>query len=164
MTKTLSAVLLCLSVSISAKERLAVRIVDRQTSDTNYSYVVPGHLLTQSNSNANCFGLGSSVNCSGSTTTTGTVIPPRQVSFSVRGATFSLQLPDGRIAIVNCESKFKERFAGPVGNRRSCRMPLVDDIQAEFDGDKAKLLWVVSIDGTKSESETYRILAVLNKQ
>ena len=28
-------------------------------------------------------------------------------SFKVHGATFTLQLPDGRLAIVNCESKFR---------------------------------------------------------
>lgn len=123
---------------------------------------VPGGVFTESNSNANCFGVANSVNCAGSTTSTGTVTPPRQVSFSVRGATFSLLLPDRRVVVVNCESKFKERFAGPQGNRRSCRMPLVDEIQAGFDSDKAKLIWPVSIDGKKMESETYKILAVLN--
>jgi hypothetical protein len=81
--------------------------------------------------------------------------------FQVRGATLALQLPDGRVAVVNCESKFEEHFAGPSGNRRSCRLPLVDDIQAEFEGDQAKLKWVVSIDGKTMASETYRILAVL---
>jgi hypothetical protein len=35
--------------------------------------------------------------------------------------------------------------------------------QAEFDGDKAKLKWPVSIDGRKMQSETYKILAVLDK-
>jgi len=29
-------------------------------------------------------------------------------TFKVHGATFTLQLPDGRLAIVNCESKFGE--------------------------------------------------------
>jgi hypothetical protein len=43
-------------------------------------------------------------------------------------------------------------------------MPLVDDIQAEFKGKDTKLFWVVSIDGKKIESETYRILAVLPPQ
>jgi hypothetical protein len=67
------------------------------------------------------------------------------------------------VAVVNCESKFAERFAGPRGNRRSCRVPLVDDIQAEFKGKNAKLIWVVSIDGKTLESETYKIIAVLDK-
>jgi hypothetical protein len=81
-------------------------------------------------------------------------------SFKVHGATFTLQLPDGRLAIVNCESKFAEHFAGRVGNRRSCRTPLVDSIQADFNGDNAKLIWPVSLDGKKMQSETYKILGI----
>lgn len=73
------------------------------------------------------------------------------------------RLTDGRIAVVNCESKFKERFAGPVGNHRSCKRPLVDDINVDFHGDKARLEWVVSLDGKKKDTETYKILAVLPK-
>lgn len=67
------------------------------------------------------------------------------------------------MAVVNCEGKFAEHFAGPAGNHRSCRKPLVESIQAEFNGDKAKLEWVVSLDGKKTQSETYKILAVLDK-
>lgn len=84
-------------------------------------------------------------------------------SFKVRGATFTVQLPDGRGAVVNCDSKFAEHMAGRVGNRRSCRVPLVDNIQAEFNGDNAKLIWPVSLDGKKIQSETYKILAILDK-
>lgn len=84
-------------------------------------------------------------------------------TFKVHGATFTLLLPDGRLAIVNCESKFAEHMAGRAGNVRSCRMPLVDDVEAEFKGDNAKLIWVVSLDGKKKQSETYKVLAVLPK-
>jgi hypothetical protein len=84
-------------------------------------------------------------------------------TFKVHGATFTLQLPDGRLAIVNCESKFAEHMAGRVGNRRSCRTPLVDSFQADFKGDSAKLIWPVSIDGKKMQSETYKILGILDK-
>jgi hypothetical protein len=84
-------------------------------------------------------------------------------SFAVQGATLTLELPDGRLAVVNCESKFAEHFAGPVGNRRSCHVPLVDEIRADFHGDNAKLMWNVSLDGSKTQSETYKILAVLDK-
>jgi hypothetical protein len=121
---------------------------------------VLGHFYSQSNSNVNCYG---DVTCNGSTTTTGSITPAHQVSYHVRGAIFTPLLPDGRAAVVNCESKFKERMAGPAGNHRSCRMPLVDNIQAEFHGDKAKLIWVVSLDGKKTASETYRVLAILDK-
>jgi hypothetical protein len=84
-------------------------------------------------------------------------------SFKVNGATFTLQLPDGRLAVVNCESKFAEHMAGPVGNRRSCRTPVVDNIQVDFHGDSAKLIWPVSLDGRKMQTETYKILGVLDK-
>lgn len=67
------------------------------------------------------------------------------------------------MAVVNCESKFKERMAGPAGNHRSCRQPLVDNIEVDFHGDKAKLEWVVSLDGKKKQTETYRMLGVLGK-
>jgi hypothetical protein len=161
---TLSA-LGCLAVALTvvmdAAEKVNVKIVDRHTSETTYAYVVPGTLLTRSDSTENCFGSSNTVNCSGSTTTTGSVTAPRPVSYAVRGATFTLRLPDGRLVVVNCESKYRPR--GDHINRRSCRMPLVDDIQVEFDGDNAKLWWSVSVDGEKSASETYKILAILNK-
>jgi hypothetical protein len=84
-------------------------------------------------------------------------------TFKVHGATFTLQLPDGRLAVVNCESKFAEHFAGHAGNRRSCRAPVVDEVQADFSADNAKLIWPVSLDGRKMQSETYKILGVLDK-
>jgi hypothetical protein len=40
-------------------------------------------------------------------------------------------------------------------------MPIVDEIQADFNGKNAKLEWSVSLDGKKKESETYAILGVL---
>ncbi len=42
-------------------------------------------------------------------------------------------------------------------------MPLVENIEAEFHGDKAKLIWAVSLDGKKMQSETYKVLAILDK-
>jgi hypothetical protein len=159
----LAIVALILASASALAQKLEVKIVDRQDNETEYTYVVPGHFSSYSNSYANCGGGESSVNCSGSTTTSGYSTPGHQVSYHVRGATFALQLPDGRIAIVNCESKFAEHFAGHAGNHRSCRKPLIDDIQADFHGENAKLQWVVSLDGKKEQSETYKILAVLDK-
>ncbi len=155
--------LILLCVAPASAQKLAVKILNRQDNETDYTYVVPEHFSSQSNSNVNCNGDDNNVNCYGSTNTAGSSTPAHQVSYHVRGATFTLELPDGRAAVVNCESKFKERMAGPAGNHRSCRMPLVDDIQAEFHGDKAKLIWVVSLDGKKMQSETYKILAILDK-
>jgi len=162
MKLAVAGLILVYAASASA-QKLAVKIINRQDNDTDYTYVVPGHFNSQSDSNVTCDGGDNNVNCNGSTTTTGSSVPARQVSYHVRGATFTLQLPDGRAVIVNCESKFAEHFAGRAGNHRSCRVPLVENIQAEFQGDKAKLVWVVSLDGKKTQSETYKIIAILDK-
>jgi hypothetical protein len=151
--------------AILQAQMMSVKIIDRRTSDTNYTYQVPGYSHSTSQGSANCnansYGNSTTANCSGSGTTNTVTTAPQQVSFSVTGATFALQLPDGRVAVVNCVSKFAEHFAGHAGNHRSCRMPIVDDIQTEFNGKNAKLIWPVSLDGKKMESETYNILGVL---
>jgi hypothetical protein len=138
-----------------------VTIVAHESSETGYQYTVPSHSYSTSNGSANCYVGGNNVNCSGSSTTTGYTTAPRDISYSVVGSTFSLLLPDGRIAVVNCVSKYKPK--GDHINRRSCRMPIVDNIQAEFKGKNAKLIWPLSLDGKKLESETYAILGILGK-
>ena len=130
---TAVAGLILVCATSASAQKLDVKIIDRQDKEDEYDYAAV----------YNNVAVGK--------------------SFKVQGATFTLQLPDGRLAIVNCESKFAEHMAGRVGNRRSCRMPLVDSIQADFNGDKAKLIWPVSIDGRKMQSETYRILGVLDR-
>ena len=47
----------------------------------------------------------------------------RQVLQGTHGATFTLELPDGRLAIVRCEYKFSERKAGPVGTSAAAGRP-----------------------------------------
>jgi hypothetical protein len=153
-------------------QKLDVKVIDRQDHTTDYSYVVPGYSSSTSTSSTNCTGdantYGSNtninVNCGGTTTTNGYNMPALAGRFSVRGSTLSLLLPDGRIAVVNCDIKFAEHFAGAAGNHRNCRIPLVDHFQADFNKDKAKLMWPVSLDGKKIESETYKILALLDKK
>ena len=138
-----------------------VKIIGRKASETGYSYVVPAYSHSSSNTNLNCYAYSNSVNCSGRTRTDGYSTAPREISYDVSGATYSLLLPDGRIAVVNCESKFHEKF--DYINRRDCRMPLVNDIQVEFKGKSAKLIWPVSLDGKTFESETYKIIAVRDR-
>jgi hypothetical protein len=43
-------------------------------------------------------------------------------------------------------------------------MPLVEHVQAEFKGNIAKLEWPVGPEGTKLESEKYKVVAVLDKR
>jgi hypothetical protein len=162
MRLAIAGLVLVCAVSAST-QTLSVKIINRQDNDTEYTYVVPGRSASNSTSDVNCGGNANSVNCNGSTNTTGSSTPAQRVSYRVRGATFSLQLPDGRVAIVNCESKFSGHLLGPGASRRSCRIPLVETLQAEFHGDNAKLVWAVSLDGKKTQSETYKVLSVLDK-
>jgi hypothetical protein len=151
------------SLPVHAADNLNVTIIDRQNRDASYTYFAPGSSTSTANTDLNCFGNQSSANCSATTRTSGTNVPARSGSYEVRGATLSLQLPDGRIAVVNCDSKLNwTDFSRMDQVRRSCKIPLVNKIQAQFDGDKAKLKWPVSIDGKKLESETCKILAVLD--
>lgn len=129
ISTTLIALVLCVSAFAKGKERVTVKVTERQDSNLAYSYAFV---------NGNT-GIAQNLN--------------------LRGATLTLVLPNGDSVVVNCTSKFQERFAGP-GNVRSCRVPLVDEFEAEFNGDKAKLFWPTSLDGKKVESETYKILAV----
>jgi hypothetical protein len=119
MKRAILGFVLAYAVTASA-QTLDVKIVDRQDNQTDYTYIVPGSFNSQSNSNVDCNTLGNNTNCNGTTTTNGTTTPARQVSYRVRGATLTLLLPDGRGAIVNCDSEFAERFAGASGNHRSC--------------------------------------------
>ena len=155
---------------------MKVKIIDRRDSESGYTYVVPGRVQSNSSGVANCSGSSNTIatvapgsvqsnsngtaNCSGSSNTTATVTPSLVGSYSVRGATFSLLLDDGRIAVVNCASK-ANRTQFNHAARRDCRMPIVNDIEVEFSGDSAKLIWPVSIDGKKMESETYKIIGIL---
>jgi hypothetical protein len=147
----------------AAAQKLDVKVIDRQDHDSDYSYVVPGHSYTNSNANVNCSADANNANCSGYGNSSTTSTPAQAVPFHVRGATLSLLLPDGRIAVVNCDAKFAEHFAGVSGNHRSCREPIVESFKAEFHGGNAKLEWPVSLDGKKTESETYKILGILDK-
>ena len=162
MKVLLLAALVAWSAPVLA-QKLNVKIINRQDNQTDYSYAVPGYSSSQSNANADCTSIGDTVNCNGTGTTNGYSTPAQDVSFQVTGATLSLLLPDDRVAVVNCKSKFAERMAGPRGNHRSCRVPIVNNIQADFHGDKAKLEWPVSLDGKKMRSETYKVLGILGK-
>ena len=131
--KLVVAGLVLVCASSVSAQKLNVKIIDRQDKEDSYDYAAV----------YNNIAVGK--------------------TFKVHGATFTLQLPDGRLAVVNCDSKFAEHMAGRAGNRRSCRAPIVDNIEADFKGDNAKLIWPVSLDGKKMQSETYKILGVLDK-
>ena len=76
--------LILVCAASASAQKLDVKIVDRQDKEDEYDYAAVYNNVTVGK------------------------------SFKVHGATFTLQLPDGRLAIVNCESKFAEHMAGRV--------------------------------------------------
>src|SRR5438128_2236634 len=87
-----------LGVSAGAAQRLTVTVIDRQDHGGSYTYVVPGFSTSTGTATGNCTGAGASVNCTGVAASTTSTTPGFVGSYQVRGATLSLQLPDGRIA------------------------------------------------------------------
>jgi hypothetical protein len=170
--RILALLLVFQTAMLFGAERVKLKIVDRRDSEQSYSYTIPAKIQSTSNTDVNCSAFPNSANCTGTTNSSGTITPSREVSYSVRGATFTLLLPDNRLVIVNCDSKgllagaLISATAGgsqPTRNRRSCRKPIVDDIEVEFNKDSAKLFWSVSLDGKTTESETYKIIAIPNR-
>jgi hypothetical protein len=89
-TLTIGFLIALFAVTAFGQGRVAVKTIESHDSNVEYSYAF-----------ANGYG-GIAQN------------------LHLAGASFTLQLPSGDTAVVNCTSKFQERFAGP-GNVRSCR-------------------------------------------
>ncbi len=131
-------------------------VLYRQNSDSYYRALIPGYSNPDSPDcaaelgNAECYD------------------PPQAktgmtpVSYNVVGTTLSLRLSDGRVVVVNCLNKYSSTRTYIV--RRSCGMPLVERVAAEFKGTTARLEWPVGPDGKKIESEKYNVVAVLDKR
>jgi len=140
--------------SMVSAQKLDATVLYRQNSDSDYSALVPGYSGTTDCAadlgNAECYD------------TSRPAAAPGELSLNVVGTTVSLKLPDGKVAVLNCINKYS--YKGTAINRRSCGMPLVEHVQAEFKGDIARLEWPVSPDGKKTESETYKVVALLDKR
>jgi hypothetical protein len=138
-------------------QKLEATILYRQDSDSIYTAVIP---LPDGSTPAGI------VDCAADATDDACLNPsqtgvPGRPFLRVTGTTLSLLLPDGRVAVLNCLNKFSSK--GTALNRRGCAMPLVKHVEADFSGRNAKLRWIFSTDHSKTESETYRIVALLDK-
>src|SRR5690348_11197859 len=138
MTMRLFLLLLPL-ITLTAGEKFDVKIVRRQDSASTYGFTVPGYSQTNTNANVNCSNFPNAVGCTGSATSTTTGQSAVSGSYEVRGATLALRLPDGRVAVVNCDSKTNWTEWSNTNAHRSCRIPPLDDLSAEFSGNKATL-------------------------
>lgn len=150
---------------------LSVQIANKMSNSSEYQYTVPGYenyncsgaaagrttisdsltnpavsVVSRNKANVNCNAVGA---------------PSRTVNYTVHGATMSLLLPDGRLVVINCDSR--PSYNGNSSEQRSCREPLSDEIQVVFDQDNARLLWNASVDGTTMGAESYKIIGILSK-
>jgi hypothetical protein len=153
----LAVALLTLSIQTAFAEKVPVSVLYRQDSDVVYHAIVPGYSGAQADITGACTLDPDPANCPPQTQA-----GPGEISYMVIGTTLSLRLPDGRVAVVNCVNRYSSK--GNYINRRSCGMPLVENVQAEFTGQSARLEWPVGTDGKKTESETYKVVALLDKR
>jgi hypothetical protein len=146
------------SVPSAFAQKLEASVLYRQDSDNRYIAVVPGYSGPDADITGACMLDPDPPNCPA-------VDSPSargEVNYMLVGTTLSLLLPDGRVALVNCVNRYSAK--GNYVNRRSCGMPMVEQVEAEFVGQSAKLRWQVGTDGKKTGSETYKVVAMLEKR
>ncbi len=136
-------------------QKLDASVLYRQDSDVAYHAVIPGYSGPDADITGACTLDPDPANCP-SPTVTG-----HEPSYTLIGTTLSLKLPDGRIALVNCVDRHSAK--GNYINRHACGMPMGEHVDVEFLGQSAKLTWLVTPDGKKIESETYKVVAMLDK-
>jgi hypothetical protein len=149
------------SAAAGEKETVPVSLLAQYYFTSQYQGQLPGSSSGQSSGQATCTAGGTVINCSSSGQSSGTVVPPRTTYDQATGAMFIVQAPDGRIAVVRCDSKYA--LHGDGINQRSCRFPPQRQFTAEFKGKDAKLRWSVGWDGKNTESETYAVIEVLSR-
>ncbi len=155
ITRSLLTATIVLTMSPAAfAQTLVVHIVQRQDTKTELTAVIPDRADASADKSSTA-----EKKPAGSDNSTATTDKGTPTHYTVSGATLTLQLPDRRLVRVTCESKYALRF--DYINRRSCRTPPADEVTAEFKGDEAKLIWSVSLDNRKMQSETYTILNIV---
>jgi hypothetical protein len=147
--------LLTFCMRTAPAQKVEATVLYRQNSDTSYSAVIPRPDGSKPEGTVDCAADNTNEACSDPSRG----VAPGQPSLSVTGTTVSLLLPDGRVAVVNCLNKYS--YKGTAINRRSCGMPMVQQVEADLNGNSARLKWSEGPDSIKSESEKYRIVALL---
>jgi hypothetical protein len=146
------------SITSASAQKIDASVLYRQDSDNRYIAIIPGYTAPQdADVTGACMLDPDPANCPRVDATMSNGSP----TYTLVGTTLSLLLPDGRVALVNCQNRFSSK--GTYINRRSCGMPMVQHVQAEFIGPVAKLEWPVA-DGKKTETETYKVIALLEKR
>ena len=149
---------LTFSVPSAFAQKIEASVLYRQDSDNRYIAVVPGYSGPDADITGACMLDPDPENCPA----VDSASERGEVNYLLVGTTLSLLLPDGRVALVNCVNRYSAK--GTYVNRRSCGMPMVEHVEAEFIGQSAKLKWQVGTDGKKIESETHKVVAMLEKR
>ena len=149
---------LTFSVPSAFAQKIEASVLYRQDSDIRYFAVVPGYSGPDADTTGACMLDPDPANCPA----VDFAYARGEVNYILVGTSLSLLLPDGRVALVNCVNRYSAK--GNYVNRRSCGMPMVEHVEAEFIGHSAKLKWQVGTDGKKTESETYKVVAMLEKR
>jgi hypothetical protein len=153
---SLAAISAIFSITSARAQKLDASVLYRQDSDVAYHAVIPGYSGPNADVTGACTLDPDPANCPSVRNSAETSAEP---TYTLIGTTLSLGLPDGRIAVVNCIDRHSAR--GNYINRHSCGMPLVERVGVEFNGQSAKLTWPAGPDGKRTESETYKVVAVL---
>jgi len=154
----LAALSLAFSVQSASAQKVEASVLYRQDSDNRYIAIIPGYTGPESDITGACLLDPDPANCPQMDANGANGTP----TYLVVGTTLSLLLPDGRVALVNCQNRYSSK--GEYINRRNCGMPMVKQVEADFAGQTAKLTWPVGTDGKKSETETYKVIAMLDKR
>jgi hypothetical protein len=162
LTTGLALLSLAVCVPSVSAQKVEATVLYRQASDNSYTAVIPGPDGSAPEGVVDCAADIANPACLGATPLARSGSGPAQPSLNVSGTTLSLLLPDGRVAVVNCATRYS--FKRDYINRRMCAMPLVEHVEANFNGQSARLKWPVGQDGRKTESENYKLVALLNKR
>ena len=154
----LTAFSLACSVPTASAQKVEASVLYRQDSDNQYIAVVPGYSGPDSDITGACLLDPDPANCPKVNSSSETGNP----NYMLTGTTLSLLLPDGRVALVNCQNRYSSK--GTYITHHSCGMPMVQRVEADITGQVAKLTWPVGTDGKKIETETYKVIAMLDKR
>jgi hypothetical protein len=122
MRKVLIAVAAIFVVTPAFAQKLAVKIINRQNNDTDYTYIVPGRWNSNSNTNVNCLDNANNVNCNGSTRTTGSGTPNRSHTTCVeQRSLFSCRMVEWRSSTARASLRSASPVLGAITEVAACR-------------------------------------------
>jgi hypothetical protein len=92
-------------------QKLAVKIINRQDKEMEYTYVVPERSTSTSNASVNCSESGDYLNCNARTRTNGSRTPPRRchITFVERRSPFNCRTAESLLSTATANSRSTSR-------------------------------------------------------